>query len=312
MAPPGREGLMAPPPHRAGTLYQVGPATLVRRRAGMILLAPAERTSVVHAAWALLGNGPLGAEAPSRLAACAALEDPMLLSDMIWIDLAESEPSAPRERDRSAALIRIGARSPQPVALHTLQGRTLVTGDSRQPVVRQVDGALRVAFGALPPEGRGLPLVEGIVRARGFIHTLEEAEHLGADGARSLAASILLDGLRIEDPERNTPANTTGDESRSADAMGSAARPPRTEGTAVAPPRPEAAGAALLLPTPASPSQPSGTPEAPAAGAQGSSEEGPRHRVIPPHVLAAITRAQHRTVSPESPAASLRTAARGD
>lgn len=75
----------------AGTWYQPGPATLVRRGTGFAVLVPGTAKTLIDAAWSVLGDGGVGEGFADTLATAAGFEGAADLPALIFGDLgAES------------------------------------------------------------------------------------------------------------------------------------------------------------------------------------------------------------------------------
>ncbi len=220
----------------AGTVYQPGPATLVRRGEGFVILVPGVAKRLIDAAWSALARTPSGEDFLDVLVEKGEYEDRDALPAVFYGALGS---------DRAL----IGLKGKATVAVYTAQERTMVTGGD-EAILREFEAPLRIAFGDLPPEeGPGLLVVEsGIVRIRGFVHMTTDPDDLEDEVRARLAELVAEDGRSIEDEE--------------AKAKRKAAPPPKPrvvvqapEWTTPAPPppRPAASRASAAAPAPDAP-----------------------------------------------------------
>ncbi|MGY5765860.1 FHA domain-containing protein [Brachybacterium sp. DNPG3] len=179
-----------------GIWVQNGPATLVARERGWIVLVPGSRKEVIEAAWEVLGTGG-SADGPSAetlledIARRAGIESPTAISALLFALLDEGTT-------------RIGVRGSTPLAVHTADGVELVVGSDEEPLaVRELSGVRRIAFGDLPAEDPlgALRVGTGIVRARGFVHSLVDPTSLPEAERSALAEQIAEQGRSIITPD---------------------------------------------------------------------------------------------------------------
>lgn len=234
-----------------GLWIHKGPARLVARPAGWIVLVPTAAAAVVDAAWALLADPPPAQEVPDALAAACPDRPPT--------DLVVALRTGPTSID----LALLGTA---PLAVHDAEGARLLQGEERGTRCWQLPDVRRLAFGALPPEeSRGAPRLEaGVLGIRGLVQVLQDPAALAAAPRAALAAEVTRLGRRIEEPEqaarreaagaaRSHPASSLPPPDRAA-----AARPPVAGITAP----PEGPG-----PRPRTARGPAGTSTTPAPGA---------------------------------------------
>lgn len=202
-----------------GLWIHKGPARLVARPAGWIVLVPTAAAAVVDAAWDLLADPPPAQEVPAALAAACPDRPPT--------DLVVALRTGPTSID----LALLGTA---PLAVHDAGGARLLQGEERGTCCWQLPDVDRLAFGALPPEeSRGAPRLEaGVLGIRGLVQVLQDPAALAAAPRAALAAEVTRLGRRIEEPEqaarreaadaaRSHPASSAPPPDRAA-----AARPP--------------------------------------------------------------------------------------
>lgn len=175
----------------SGTWIQPGPATLVVREAGWVLLVPGSKKEVVEAAWTVLGDGPTADDFLDKLVDAGGLESLDKLPAILYALM-----------DGTTA--HIGVKGKTPLAVYTEQGSRLLAGTEDEPLAREtVEGVRRIAFGDLPPEESlgGLRLEVGVSRVRGFVQAAIDPLDLDDDARAALAEQVEQDGRSIEDPE---------------------------------------------------------------------------------------------------------------
>lgn len=175
----------------SGTWIQPGPATLVVREAGWVLLVPGSKKEVVEAAWTVLGDGPTADDFLDKLVDAGGLESLDKLPAILYALM-----------DGTTA--HIGVKGKTPLAVYTEQGSRLLAGTEDEPLAREtVEGVRRIAFGDLPPEESlgGLRLEVGVSRVRGFVQAAIDPSDLDDDARAALAEQVEQDGRSIEDPE---------------------------------------------------------------------------------------------------------------
>lgn len=174
----------------AGTWVQPGPATLVVRAAGWIVLVPGTRKEVVEAAWTVLGDKPDPETLLADIAAAAELESDAKIPAILFGITAE---------DGTA----VGVKGKTLLAAYTQEGSAQVAGDDGVLETRTVTGLRRIAFGDLPPEDPvgGLRLEAGIARIRGFVHVPVDPADLSEEERAALAEQVEADGRSIESEE---------------------------------------------------------------------------------------------------------------
>src|SRR5690625_257150 len=174
-----------------GTWVQHGPATLVIRDAGWVVLIPGTRKEVIEAAWTVLGTSPSGQEFLDRLLEAAEIDGVDKLAALLF---AITDGTS----------VTFGVKGKTPIAVYTGEGSQQIAGTEEEPfVLRTVEGVHRIAFGDLPPEeSLGAPRIEtGITRDRGFVHMSVDPAELGDEQRQALAKQVEDDGRSIEDPE---------------------------------------------------------------------------------------------------------------
>lgn len=174
-----------------GTWIQPGPATIVVRPGGWVVLVPGMRKEVIEAAWTLLGDDVPAESFLDRLAEAAGLEGPDKIAAILF----------GRFDDGTAVF---GVKGKTPLAVYSAGGAELIAGTDNEPfVIKSIQNVYRVAFGELPPEdSTGLPRIEaGIARLRGFVHAVVDPAALDAGACAALAEQIETHGRTIEDPE---------------------------------------------------------------------------------------------------------------
>ncbi|MDO5663460.1 MAG: hypothetical protein Q4G40_12250, partial [Brachybacterium sp.] len=239
-----------------GTWFQPGPATLVRRGTGFVVLVPGVGKDLIEAAWSVLEEDVPPGTLLQRLAETSGVQDVEDLPSVLCGIVGEDG-------------VTVEVKGRTPLGVYDGEGAALVSGDDEEPVaVRQVDGARRVAFGDLPPEDGhgGLRVAHGMARVRGMVLMSVDAEQLEESDRAALAAMIEADGRSIDHPAAKEEARRKKEAQRTKDAARASSPPPTatpTSSAGSAPPRP-AASAAPQRPTT---SPPPSTPAAPAAPA---------------------------------------------
>lgn len=180
-----------------GLWIHKGPARLVARPAGWIVLVPTAAAAVVDAAWALLADPPPAQEVPDALAAACPDRPPT--------DLVVALRTGPTSID----LALLGTA---PLAVHDAEGARLLQGEERGTRCWQLPDVRRLAFGALPPEeSRGAPRLEaGVLGIRGLVQVLQDPAALAAAPRAALAAEVTRLGRRIEEPEQAARREAAG------------------------------------------------------------------------------------------------------
>lgn len=173
-----------------GTWYQPGPATLVRRGAGFVVLVPGVAKRLIDAAWTVLAEAPDPDGFLDELARVGEYEGRDDLPAVIFGALA-------------AERAVIGVKGKAMVAAYSRDGRAIVSGSGDALETGDVASPLRVAFGELPPEtGPGvMPIESGIVKIRGFVHMQVDASALEAGARADLLELVEQDERVIEDEE---------------------------------------------------------------------------------------------------------------
>ncbi|MFC7465889.1 FHA domain-containing protein [Brachybacterium sp. GCM10030252] len=174
-----------------GTWTQQGPATLVVREAGWVVLVPGLRKEVTEAAWTVLGENPAPEEFLDKLVEAAELESADKLTAILFGFLDGTTGT-------------FGVKGKTPIAVYTPEGSIQIAGTDEEPfVLKTLEDVRRTAFGDLPAEESvGAPRVAaGIARVRGFVHVTVDPAELDEDARAALAEQVENDGRSIEDPE---------------------------------------------------------------------------------------------------------------
>lgn len=214
----------------AGTWFQPGPATLIVRTSGWIVLVPGARKELIEAAWTVLADPPAPRSLIGRLAELAGLDGPDAISSVLFALLEGSTA-------------HVGVKGTTPLAVYTADGGEQILGTADDPlVIREVADCLRVAFGDLPAEDPvgGLRVESGMVRVRGFVHMLVDPSSLEEPARDALRTAVEADGRSIESPEQ-----------KKRKAAAAASRP-----APVAPPAPSAGPSKQRTPPTAAPRRP--------------------------------------------------------
>lgn len=224
-----------------GTSYNPGPATLVRRGDGFIVLVPGVAKRLIDAAWSVLADAPEADEVLARLAEGAGFDT---VADLPAVVFGIVSPQS----------AKVGIKGKASVAVYTAKERTLVVGGD-EPTLDEFADPLRVAFGELPSEdGPGIHVIEsGIVRMRGFAHMIADPTVLPEADRTRLGEMVEVEGRVIEDDE--------------AKARRAAAPAPRPR-VKVAPPKTPVARTAPAVTAPAPTPQPAVVAPAPVAAPQ--------------------------------------------
>jgi hypothetical protein len=180
-----------------GTWCNPGPATLVVRPGGWLLLVPGVRRSLLESAWRVLNDPPDAGELLGRLAAGSEFETEDRLPPVIF---GLGEGTSPT----------LGVRGTSPLAVHTAQGCTLLAGSAAEPtVLESFEDVRRIAFGELPAEepGAALRIVEGMCRVRGFLRMCVDPSDLDDSDLADLRAQVAQEGRSIQTPETKARAD---------------------------------------------------------------------------------------------------------
>jgi hypothetical protein len=173
-----------------GTWFNPGPATLVVRPAGWMLLVPGVKSSLVASAWRVLGDPPAADALLADLAAGSEFETEERLPPVLFGLGAGAD-------------LTIGLTGTSPLAVYAAQGRSLLTGTADGPaVITEVSDVRRIAFGDLPAEDprAALRTVEGMSRVRGFVVATVDPGELEESARAQLAEEVEADGSSILDP----------------------------------------------------------------------------------------------------------------
>lgn len=179
-----------------GLWIQRGPARLVARPAGWMVLVPSTPAPLVEAAWELLADPPAATEIPAAL---ADLHPQHPLSDLVV---------ALRTGQAEIDLALLGTA---PLAVHDEDGARLLQGEEQAVRGWRLAGVRRLSFGALPAErSLGAPRLEsGSLGVRGLVHCLQDPAELDDGQRQALAAEVAAFGRAIADPaeaqSRRTP-----------------------------------------------------------------------------------------------------------
>src|SRR5690625_5721737 len=106
-----------------GTWVQHGPATLVIRDAGWVVLIPGTRKEVIEAAWTVLGTSPSGQEFLDRLLEAAEIDGVDKLAALLF---AITDGTS----------VTFGDKGKTPIAVYTGEGSQQIAGTEEEPFVR--------------------------------------------------------------------------------------------------------------------------------------------------------------------------------
>lgn len=174
-----------------GIWVQNGPATLIVRERGWIVLVPGTRKGVIEAAWTALGESGIAGEALlGRIAELAELEGPEKIPAILF-GLGDGTSA------------ELGVKGRTLLSLHDGAGARRLEGADGELQLETVEGLERVAFGELPAEDPvgGMRLQAGITRTKGFVHMLVDPATLDEERRARLAAQVETDGRSIESEE---------------------------------------------------------------------------------------------------------------
>lgn len=175
----------------AGIWVQNGPATLIVRERGWIVLVPGTRKEVIEAAWSVLGEDAVdGDSLLPRTAELAGLEGPKKIPAIIFALVSGSSA-------------QLGVKGRTLLSLHDVDGARRLEGGDGELRSASAEGLERIAFGDLPPEEPtgGLRIGTGIMRTKGFVHMLVDPAALPEERRARLAAQVEKDGRSIESEE---------------------------------------------------------------------------------------------------------------
>ncbi|UQN29989.1 FHA domain-containing protein [Brachybacterium kimchii] len=173
-----------------GTWFNPGPATLVVRPAGWILLVPGVKSSLIASAWRVLGEPPAADALLGDLASGSEFETEDRLPPVLFA-LGDGTSRT------------IGLTGTSPLAVYTAEGRSLLAGTEEGPaVITELADVRRIAFGDLPAEDpvAALRSVEGMSRVRGFVLMTTDPAELEEAARTQLAEQVEADGSSILDP----------------------------------------------------------------------------------------------------------------
>lgn len=173
-----------------GTWFNPGPATLVVRPAGWILLVPGVKSSLIASAWRVLGEPPAADALLGGLASGSEFETEDRLPPVLFA-LGDGTSRT------------IGLTGTSPLAVYTAEGRSLLAGAEEGPaVITELADVRRIAFGDLPAEDpvAALRSVEGMSRVRGFVLMTTDPAELEEAARTQLAEQVEADGSSILDP----------------------------------------------------------------------------------------------------------------
>ncbi|MFE5777161.1 FHA domain-containing protein [Brachybacterium sp. NPDC056505] len=173
-----------------GTWFNPGPATLVVRPAGWILLVPGVKSSLIASAWRVLGEPPAADALLGDLASGSEFETEDRLPPVLFA-LGDGTSRT------------IGLTGTSPLAVYTAEGRSLLAGTEEGPaVITELADVRRIAFGDLPAEDpvAALRSVEGMSRVRGFVLMTTDPAELEEAAKTQLAEQVEADGSSILDP----------------------------------------------------------------------------------------------------------------
>lgn len=174
-----------------GTWVRQGPATLVVRENGWVVLVPGMRKQVTEAAWEVLGRKPAPEEFLDAFLEAGELESIDKLKALLF-------------GFHDGTTGTFGVKGSTPIVVHTAEGAQLIAGTEEEPfVLKTLEGVRRTAFGDLPAEDAvGLPRVSaGIIPVRGFVHATVDPADLAEAERTALAEQVEEQGRSIEDPE---------------------------------------------------------------------------------------------------------------
>ena len=174
-----------------GTWVRQGPATLVVRENGWVVLVPGMRKQVTEAAWEVLGRKPAPEEFLDAFLDAGELESIDKLKALLF-------------GFHDGTTGTFGVKGSTPIVVHTAEGAQLIAGTEEEPfVLKTLEGVRRTAFGDLPAEDAvGLPRVSaGIIPVRGFVHATVDPADLAEAERTALAEQVEEQGRSIEDPE---------------------------------------------------------------------------------------------------------------
>ncbi|WP_152354453.1 FHA domain-containing protein [Brachybacterium subflavum] len=173
-----------------GTWFNPGPATLVVRPAGWMLLVPGVKSSLIASAWRVLGEPPAADALLGDLASGSEFETEDRLPPVLFA-LGDGTSRT------------IGLTGTSPLAVYTAEGRSLLAGTEEGPaVITEFADVHRIAFGDLPAEDpvAALRSVEGMSRVRGFVLMTTDPAELEEAARTQLAEQVEADGSSILDP----------------------------------------------------------------------------------------------------------------
>ncbi|QCR53553.1 hypothetical protein C1N80_08135 [Brachybacterium sp. SGAir0954] len=175
----------------AGIWVQNGPATLVVRERGWIVLVPGTRKEVIEAAWSVLGEDAVdGDTLLPRTAELAGLEGPEKIPAILFALVSGSSA-------------QLGVKGRTLLSLHDADGARQLEGADGELRSASAEGLERIAFGDLPPEDPTgvLRIGTGVMRTKGFVHMLVDPAALPDERRARLAAQVEKDGRSIESEE---------------------------------------------------------------------------------------------------------------
>ncbi|MCW1806606.1 hypothetical protein, partial [Brachybacterium squillarum] len=175
----------------AGIWVQNGPATLVVRERGWIVLVPGTRKEVIEAAWSVLGEDAVdGDSLLPRTAELAGLEGPEKIPAILFALVSGSSA-------------QLGVKGQTLLSIHDADGARQLEGADGELRGASAEGLERIAFGDLPPEDPtgGLRIGTGVMRTKGFVHMLVDPAALPDERRARLAGQVEKDGRSIESEE---------------------------------------------------------------------------------------------------------------
>lgn len=175
----------------AGIWVQNGPATLVVRERGWIVLVPGTRKEVIEAAWSVLGEDAVdGDSLLPRTAELAGLEGPEKIPAILFALVSGSSA-------------QLGVKGRTLLSIHDADGARQLEGADGELRGASAEGLERIAFGDLPPEDPtgGLRIGTGVMRTKGFVHMLVDPAALQDERRARLAGQVEKDGRSIESEE---------------------------------------------------------------------------------------------------------------